>query len=66
MNIEFDNSKIIHDESLNSIVPDNPNKPYDMKEIISKLVDDDFFEVHENFAENILTGFAELVELLLE
>ncbi len=58
--LDFDNSKIIHDESLNSIVPDNPNKPYDMKEIISRIIDDDFFEVHEHFAENILTGFCRI------
>ncbi len=60
MNLEFDNSKLIHDESLNSIIPDNPNKPYDMKEVIEKLVDDEFFEVHENFAENIITGFCRI------
>ncbi len=60
IDLDFDNSKIIHNESLNGVIPTNPNKPYDMKEIISKLVDDDFFEVHENFAENILTGFSRI------
>lgn len=44
---------------LNHIIPDDPNKPYDMKEIILRVVDDqDFFEVHEYFAPNIVTGFA--------
>jgi propionyl-CoA carboxylase beta chain len=48
-------------EKLNSIIPDNPNKPYDMKEIINLLVDEeDFFEVHANYAENIIVGFARI------
>ncbi len=54
---EFNQSKITFDESLNNIIPENPNKPYNMKDIINKIIDEDFFEVHENFAENILTGF---------
>src|SRR5688572_18632023 len=46
---------------LNDIVPPEPNKPYDMKEIIRLVVDDaDFFEVHEHFAPNIVVGFARL------
>ncbi|MCJ7508055.1 MAG: acyl-CoA carboxylase subunit beta, partial [candidate division Zixibacteria bacterium] len=49
------------DEELNSIIPENPNKPYDMKEIIKKVVDDgDFLEVHKDFAQNIIVGFARL------
>ncbi len=49
------------DEKLNYIVPDNPNKPYDMKEIIKVVVDNnDFFEVQENYAANIIIGFARL------
>jgi propionyl-CoA carboxylase beta chain len=49
------------DESLNTIVPDNPNKPYDIKEIITKVVDDgDFLEVHADYAMNIVVGFARL------
>ena len=49
------------DEGLNSIIPENPNKPYDMKQIIHSVVDDgDFFEVHEHFAENIIVGFARM------
>jgi acetyl-CoA carboxylase carboxyltransferase component len=49
------------DAKLNEIVPDNPNKPYDMKEIITQVVDDhDFFETQGRFAGNIITGFARL------
>jgi propionyl-CoA carboxylase beta chain len=49
------------EERLNEIVPENPNKPYDMKEIIKLIVDDgDFMEVHEEFAANIIIGFARL------
>ena len=49
------------DEVLNSVVPENPNKPYDMKQIIHSVVDDgDFFEVHEHYAENIIVGFARM------
>lgn len=44
--------------SLDTLIPDNPNKPYDMKELIQKLADEgDFFEIQEEFAKNILTGF---------
>jgi propionyl-CoA carboxylase beta chain len=47
--------------ALDSIIPENPNKPYDMKEVIRLVVDDGaFFEVHETFAENIVVGFARL------
>ncbi len=46
---------------LNSIIPENPNQPYDMREVIEELVDaDSFFEVHKFFAENIVVGFARL------
>ena len=49
------------DAELDSAIPDNPNKPYDMKDIIRRVVDDgEFFEVHERFAENIVCGFARL------
>jgi len=49
------------DESLNALVPDDPNKPYDIKEVISKIMDNgQFFEIHENFAQNIVVGFARL------
>jgi acetyl-CoA carboxylase carboxyltransferase component len=48
-------------EALNDIVPDNPNKPYDMREVIRHVVDQaTFFEVQEAFAGNILVGFARL------
>ncbi len=56
---EFDFSQNLIVPELNDIVPDNPNKPYDMKRVIKLLVDDgDFFEVHKDFAENIVVGFA--------
>ncbi len=49
------------DMSLDTLVPDNPNKPYDMKELISKIVDDgDFFELQPDYAKNILIGFARM------
>jgi acetyl-CoA carboxylase carboxyltransferase component len=49
------------EEALDTIVPDNPNKPYDMKKVIGLVVDDgDFFEVQEAFARNIIIGFARL------
>src|SRR5215217_953295 len=49
------------DESLLDVVPDNPNKPYDMHEVIRRLVDDGtFYEVQPLFAANILCGFAHL------
>ncbi|GAC1607716.1 MAG: acyl-CoA carboxylase subunit beta [Myxococcales bacterium] len=49
------------DEALKTLVPANPNKPYDMKELIRAVVDDrHFFEVAEHFAKNIVTGFARL------
>ena len=44
--------------SLDTLVPENPNKPYDMKELILKVADEgDFFEIQENFARNMITGF---------
>ncbi len=49
------------DPSLDTLVPPNPNKPYDMKELIEKVVDEgDFFELQPDFAKNILTGFARI------
>lgn len=48
-------------EYLNKIVPDDPNRPYDMKEIINTLVDNNsFLEIHEKYAQNIVVGFARL------
>jgi propionyl-CoA carboxylase beta chain len=49
------------DPSLDTLVPDNPNKPYDMKELVLKAVDEgDFFEISEAFARNMVTGFGRL------
>ncbi len=49
------------DRSLDTLVPDNPNKPYDMKELILKTVDDgDFFELQPDYARNIVIGFARM------
>lgn len=46
---------------LNELVPENPNQPYDMREVIEETVDlDSFLEVHKEFAENIVVGFARL------
>ena len=46
---------------LNDIIPANPNQPYDMREVIAGVVDEaSFFEIHKNFAENIVVGFARL------
>src|ERR671912_155634 len=46
------------DNSLDTLIPENPNKPYDMKELILKVVDEgDFFEIQEAYARNIITGF---------
>ncbi|MEQ8572701.1 MAG: acyl-CoA carboxylase subunit beta, partial [Fulvivirga sp.] len=48
-------------KSLNDIIPDNPNQPYDMREVIEGIVDaDTFMEVHKNFADNIVVGFARI------
>jgi propionyl-CoA carboxylase beta chain len=49
------------DISLDTLIPPNPNKPYDMKELILKVADEgDFFEIQENFAKNIITGFGRI------
>ena len=47
--------------ALDRIIPTNPNAPYDMKDVISHIVDEDsFFEIHPDFAGNIITGFAHI------
>ncbi|MBV9434066.1 MAG: acyl-CoA carboxylase subunit beta, partial [Hyphomicrobiales bacterium] len=47
--------------ALDTLVPENPNKPYDIKELIFKVVDEgDFFEIQENFAKNIIIGFGRM------
>ena len=49
------------EESLDSLIPDDPGKPYDMKDVIRAVVDNgQFFEIHEAFAQNIVVGFARL------
>jgi propionyl-CoA carboxylase beta chain len=49
------------DPELDSIVPDNPNKPYDMRDVVARIVDDgEFLEVHEHFARNLIVGFSRL------
>ena len=49
------------EDSLNEIIPDNPNKAYDMYKVIGAIVDDGkFFEVHKSFAKNIIVGFAHM------
>jgi propionyl-CoA carboxylase beta chain len=49
------------EEELATVVPDNPNKPYDMRDVIRLIVDDgEFLEVHEHYAKNLTCGFARL------
>ncbi len=49
------------ERSLDTLIPDNPNKPYDIKELITKVADEgDFFEIQEAFAKNIVVGFARM------
>src|SRR6056297_1106349 len=56
----FDDSDRL-EPSLDTIVPANPNMPYDMKELITKVADEgDFYEIQEDFAKNIITGFIRL------
>nr|WP_325249256.1 acyl-CoA carboxylase subunit beta [Amylibacter sp.] len=50
-----------NEASLDTLIPDNPNKPYDMKELITKIADEgDFYEIQADFAKNILTGFVRM------
>ncbi len=56
-----DDPGVRDDFSLDTLVPANPNKPYDMRELIAKVVDEgDFFEIGPDFARNIITGFARI------
>lgn len=49
------------EDSLNTIIPDNPNKPYDVKGVINAIVDNhEFFEVHRHYAQNIVVGYARM------
>lgn len=57
--VPTDDSPERRSEELNAIIPENPNAAYDMKEVILRTVDDgDFFEIKENFAPNLIIGFA--------
>jgi len=48
-------------EALDTVIPDSANKPYDMHEVIKGIADEDsFYEIHKNYAENIIVGFARL------
>jgi propionyl-CoA carboxylase beta chain len=58
--VSFDEAER-EEPSLDTLVPANPNKPYDMKELILKVVDEaDFFEISPDFAKNIICGFARM------
>lgn len=58
---EFNFDQDFIETKLDNIIPDNPNKPYDMKEIIHLLLDDEeFLEVHANYAENLIVGFGRI------
>ena len=49
------------DPELDTVIPDHPNKPYDMRDVIRRVVDDGrFYEIHREFAENLLVGFAHI------
>ncbi len=49
------------DVSLNTLVPENPNQPYDMSELVEKIVDEgDFFEIQKDYAKNIIIGFGRM------
>ena len=59
--IDLDDPHDRLDYVLNAIVPENPNKPYDMKSVIERVIDrSSFLEIHEEFASNIVVGFARL------
>ena len=59
LNSEFQD--LSPDFSLDTLVPENPNKPYDMKELISKVADNNyFFEIQSEFAKNMITGFGRI------
>ncbi|MEF2545590.1 acyl-CoA carboxylase subunit beta [Aurantimonas sp. E1-2-R+4] len=59
--LDYTQSVLEEDRSLDTLIPDNANKPYDMKELIRKTVDEgDFFEIQQAFAGNIVTGFGRI------
>lgn len=60
-NLSFVPAKEAHSKSLSSLVPENKNKSYDIRAVIREICDEDtFLEIHENFAKNIVVGFARL------
>ncbi|QNK77698.1 acyl-CoA carboxylase subunit beta [Winogradskyella sp. PAMC22761] len=60
VSIPFELKEELRDD-LETIVPENPNKPYDMHKIITGIIDkDSFYEIHKDYAENIIVGFARL------
>lgn len=59
--VKSNDDPLREDSSLDTIIPENPNKPYDIKEVITKVVDNgEFFEIHADYAQNIVVGFARL------
>ncbi len=59
--IDMDDPADRRDTILNALIPENPNRPYDMKEVINRIVDErSFLEIHEDYAPNIIVGFARL------
>lgn len=57
----YEQVEVPADEALNTIVPESPNQPYDMLEVISRLVDDEeFLEIQANFAPNMVVGYARI------
>jgi propionyl-CoA carboxylase beta chain len=59
--VKSNDDPLREDEALDRLVPDNPNKPYDMKAVIARVVDNgEFFEIHADYAQNIVVGFGRL------
>jgi propionyl-CoA carboxylase beta chain len=59
--IEYCDTDLRIDDRIRDIIPDDPNKPYDIKDIISLIIDrNSFFEVADNFAQNLVVGFGRL------
>jgi len=59
--VKSNNDPLREDAALDTLVPDNPNKPYDIKDVITRVTDNgEFFEIHADYAQNIVVGFARL------
>ncbi len=59
--LECDDPADRADDALDTMIPENPNKPYDMHQVISRVIDHgEFFEVHADYARNIIVGFARM------